>query len=293
MKKNEQLTNDLVVLLKKFPLYAPKDEESYAGLASKNARSTTVVFKSGSPVKANEFDAGSLAMAIPARINEAMKDFASIRDFVFEIVTERARTPIRGSVDSKTFQPVEHHEYESKFDSFDVIPLAELRPTRKNINAARTEAYIRRRVIFSLGRLCALNPKMYFDNELFKEWFQTHEDTKKSNFYKAIQIEPAMLQTEIGLETLQRISFWNRENTVNLAIALDTRNLYEKTGMLPNDTGRGKLILILFMIKTFLPKAFNLSDSKLQEVLNQHRIAVNMDGSDFRKIRKLIHKRKT
>ncbi len=288
------IKRNLALVLAKFPLRLSPDEEKYEGLAYKNDRPLTVTFDSGSPIQRWPSNPRNLAAAIPSHIEEAIKEHDSIRNFVFKLVSDRKNAELRSAINRKNYKPLKHTEYETRFKSFDTIPLAELPPTRTNINPARLEAYLRRRVIFSLTKICAIEPKIYFDNKLFLKWINLEPSNPKSNYYKALQIEPCLLQTEIGTRILRTgISFWNKEQSQALSIALKTRNVAEKKGRITNETITAQLTQTLLMIETFYPDAFELTDMELQSILIKHRVLPKViDDKRFGEIRRLIHRKK-
>ncbi len=292
--ERDLIISQIETILKKFPASLPPNEN----LENLTIISTPLDFKISHSKTFDEpeyLKNTELVRTLPSNYNDFFKQYLSLKHFLLVLTFGHTNPLLRenyGQFTEENIKLIDDWELENA-DFMDMIPysLYGMPAPPKSQKSIDAYIYCLRKIVWVLTRLCAENPVMCLDNKKLKDWFWKIPTSNNSNFYKAVRIEPCLLQTDLGFEIVKTISFWNKEEAYALATAIKPTKKRSSDSF----TQTNKLILtqILILIYCLHPKSSKLKDRELLEILKTNKYAPrSFTEESFRKIRETVFKKR-
>lgn len=204
----------------------------------------------------------NISTALIYRYNEIFDCYGSISEYVKTDYIKRFES--KEGIDG-----VEGEGGQGVSLPFDRVPLAYLRMPSLTTKVPVVEAYVRRRVISSLLSIAVeVGPDTFFDNERFHSAMHKKPQEINSNFFRAVRLEPCLIQTQLGFSVLSQLRLWDRSDLRPLGVALTPEGKAEITPDMDTSSHTETLQKALMVLGAIEPEVSLLKDREFCDLFS-------------------------
>lgn len=257
------------------PIQSPHNRKSQ--ISSEKKKELHELFKNAEPLpplannlrkRIAEEEHQKMARLVPHYLNQAFNK-ESCADFIKEtLFTYKEQNSLKGfcalwgtTGGERSYTPL----YEPLY--FQNLKKVEVSDSFEDITAER-------RAIFSLLRIFqAISSQDIFNNSQARQTLLSDINHSEAKFYKAVSIEPCLIQTDIGIEALKKLSFYHISQSKFLGKALSDRPKNMKSDTLPENKAQiFTYKMNLLLIRILEPSVVYLTHEEISDLFKNNNL---------------------